>query len=258
MVERRKGATFRVRIYDRETPALVGVVTRREDLIIARERHWYRIPARVTIDDLDKVRWLAFYQTAVFGPEKWSVNYLAHVEGITTVTRVELLPGEPTHRRAHELYYRIALDELRPLPRSIPSRRLRRIVFIPTSLERLLRAEEINDLYRVSPIEERLYFLLRDAGLEPERQFFIRESGSGHMLDMALFCTDGNLDVECDGEAWHSGRDRAAADRERDNNLTEAGWRILRFSGREIEAAPDKCVRRIRRTVRRLGGPGKA
>jgi very-short-patch-repair endonuclease len=258
VAEEKGRAGWRIRIFGRETPALVGVVTRRKDLATIREQRWYRIPVRTAPEDLDKVQWLAFYQTAVFGPEKWAVNYYARVEGITTLPRCRLLPDEPNDRRARELYHRVALGELHALPRPIPSRRLRRIVFIPTSLERLLRAGEINDLYHMSPIEERLYLLLRDAGLEPERQYLVRESGAGHMLDMAVFCSDGNLDVECDGERWHSGPDKAAADRERDNSLTEAGWRILRFSGREINAEPDRCLRRIRRTVRRLGGPGPA
>jgi len=256
VAEMRKGTTLRVRVYGREVPALVGVMTRVKDWEILKTHHWYRIPVRSAPEGLDKVQWLAFYQTRVFGREKWSVNYYARVQGMATVPRIELLPDEPNHRRARALYYRVALGELTPLPRPIPSQRWRRIAFIPTSLERLLRAEEVNDLYRISPIEERLYFLLREAGLEPERQFYVRESGAGHLLDMAVLCADGNLDVECDGELYHSGRERAAADRERDNSLTEAGWRILRFSGHEITADPERCVHRIRRTVRRMGGPG--
>ena len=74
------------------------------------------------------------------------------------------------------------------------------------------------------------------------------------MLDMAVFCRDGNLDIECDGDTYHSGRDKADADRERDNALTTAGWHILRFSGRRILREPDRCANTIKRTVRRLGG----
>ena len=74
------------------------------------------------------------------------------------------------------------------------------------------------------------------------------------MLDMAVFCRDSNLDIECDGEAFHAGRDKAEQDRERDNTLTTAGWHILRFSGRRILRDPDKCVETVKRTVGRLGG----
>lgn len=203
---------------------------------------------------LESVRFLAFYQTRLFGDEKWSVNWYAPVHGMSKVTRRELLVDEPGHPRAGAEYFRMALGELKRLPNPIPSRRWRRIVFIPTSLERLLHAQEINDLFKVSPIEEKLYFTLQDAGLPAERQYFVREGGAGYMLDMAVFCRDGNLDVECDGDTYHSGRDKADADRERDNTLTTAGWHILRFSGRRVVGETDRCVETVRRTVRRLGG----
>jgi len=194
---------WRLRVYGPETPALVGIVTRRKDWELVRSRHWYRIPVRTAPEGLDKVRYLAFYQTRVFGEEKWAVNWYAQVKDITRATRRELLPDEPGHPRAGAEYYKVELGELTRLPQPIPSRRWRRIVFIPTSLERLMHAQEVNDLFKVSPIEEKLYFTLKDVGLPAERQFFVREEGSGYMLDMAVFCRDGNLDIECDGDTYH-------------------------------------------------------
>jgi very-short-patch-repair endonuclease len=245
---------WRVRIFGPETPALVAVVTRKQDWELARSQRWYRIPVCSAPEGLENVRFLAFYQTRLFGNEKWAVSWYAPVLGMSRAARRELLPDEPDHPRAGAEYYKLTFGEMARLPRPIPSRRWRRIVFIPTSLERLMHAQEINDLFKVSPIEERLYFMLKDAGLPVERQFFVREEGTGYMLDMAVFCRDGNLDIECDGEAYHSGRDRADADRERDNALTTAGWRILRFSGRRILSESDKCADRVSRMVRRLGG----
>ncbi len=241
-------------VFGRETPALVGIVTRKKDWEFVRSARWYRIPVRTAPEGLEKVRYLAFYQNRLFGDEKWTVTWYAGVLAIAKLKRRDLLPDEPEHPRAGAEYYKLELGELKRLPNPIPSRRWRRIVFIPTSLERLLRAGEINDLFRVSPIEERLYFTLKDTGLPAERQFFVREEGTGFMLDMAVFCRDGSLDIECDGDAYHSGRDKAEADRERDNKLATAGWRILRFSGRTIMGDTDKCVERVTRAVRRLGG----
>ncbi|NPV14708.1 hypothetical protein HPY86_07230 [candidate division WOR-3 bacterium] len=130
-----------------ETPALVAVVTRRKDWQILRERHWYRIPVEKAPEGLNRVQFLAFYQTAVFGAEKWAVNYYARVKGMRRVLRSEILPEESRHPRANQFYYQIMVSDLMPLPRSVPSKRWRRIVFIPTTLERLMRAEEVNDLY---------------------------------------------------------------------------------------------------------------
>jgi hypothetical protein len=225
-----------------------------KDWEFVRSEHWYRIPVRTAPEGLHAIRYLAFYQTRLFGDEKWAVNWYARVLGVTEAKRSELLPDEPKHPRAGAIYYKIALGDLRRLPNPIPSRRWRRIVFVPTSLERLLHAQEINDLFKISPIEEKLYFTLKAAGLPPERQYFVREEGAGLMLDMAVFCRDGNLDIECDGDTDHLGRDKADADRERDTKLTTAGWRILRFSGRRILGDADRCVQTVTRTVRRLGG----
>ena len=237
-----------------ETPALVGIVPRVADWRLLCDRHWYRIPLRTGPQDLADCRYIAFYQPGVFGTEKWQVNWYARVRAITTATRHELLPDEPGHPRAGEAYWCLEFDGLLRLPRSIPSRRWRRIVFIPTTLERLLVAEEINDLYHTSPIEDRLYYRLRDTGLVPERRLFVRDAGRSYELDLALFCRDGGLNIECDGTRYHTGPTRAEADRTRDNALTVAGWRILRFSGREINDRPVDCVRVVRRAVRRLGG----
>ncbi len=238
----------------RSTPALVAVVTRRTDWNRLQDEHWYRIPARTAPDRIERFRWLAFYQTAAFGAEKWAVNYLARVRRITRARRIDLLPDEPGHPRALDEYWRLAIDRLERLPHPIPSLRLRRIVFIPTTLERLKRAQEINDLFCDSPIEDRLYSRLKRSGLSPERQYFVRDYGPGNMLDLALFCRDGNIDVECDGELYHTGPARAEVDRTRDNRLVSGGWHVLRFSGREIVRTPGLCLATIQRTVRTLGG----
>jgi very-short-patch-repair endonuclease len=235
----------------------VAVVTRRKDWTRLQDEHWYRIPVRTAPSDFARFKWLAFYQTRVFGDEKWAVNWFARVVRVTRVRRIDLLPGEPGHPRALDEYYRLEIGPLQRLERPIPSTRLRRIVFIPTTLARLKRAREINDLFCDSPIENRLYSRLRRTGLSPERQYFVREYGPGNMLDMALFCRDGNVDVECDGERYHTGPERAEVDRTRDNRLVSAGWHILRFSGREIVRDPISCIDTIQRTVRRLGGENK-
>lgn len=231
---------------------LVGIVTRKKDWAILKEEGWYRIPVKSAPVQLERIRYLAFYQTKVFDAEKWAVNYYARVKEIKTVRRIELLPDEPNHPRAQEWYYRIAIYELRRLPHPIPSRRWRRIIFIPTTLERLLRAKEINELYHTSPIEEKLYRALERAGLAPERQFYVGKGG--YLLDLAVFCKMGKIDVECDGARYHSGRKKAEQDRQRDNYLTALDWRVLRFSGREINRNLNGCLRIIERVVEKLGG----
>jgi very-short-patch-repair endonuclease len=238
-----------------ETPLLVGIVNRVKDWHLVKSEHWYRIPVVSAPARLHDMKYLAFYLTKPFRDEKWAVSYYARITGTVAVTRRELLPDEPDDDRAGEPYYRVSIGELQRLPRPIPSRRLRRIIFIPTTLEKLLKAEEINDLFHTSPIEDRLHDALKRADVPAERQYLVREEEAGYMLDFALFCRDGNLDVECDGDRYHVTPDGAQRDRARDNDLAADGWHILRFNAKEINDDAPKCLRTIRRTLKRLGGP---
>lgn len=135
-------------MFDRppSTPALVAILPRRADLALAHDAGWYRIPLRRAPTGAGAAI-LAFYLPACFGPQRWAVRWAAEVRGIRTCTRAELLPGQPRHPRAAELYLRYELGPLQPLPAPIPSARMRRISFIPTTLGQLLRAADVRDLW---------------------------------------------------------------------------------------------------------------
>jgi hypothetical protein len=76
------------------------------------------------------------------------VRYLAEVRAVEIAARAALLPDEPRHARAAERYYRFALGPLHALPAPLPSHRLRRITFIPTTYGQLLRAGDVTELWR--------------------------------------------------------------------------------------------------------------
>ncbi len=136
---------------DDNARVLVAIVTRPRDLALAREQGWYRIPLARAPRALH-AEYLAFYQTAAFGAERWAVRYVAAVRAVSIATRAALLPDEPRHPRAGERYYRFALGPLQALPIALPSRRLRRITFIPTTAGQLLRAHDVVELWR--PLED--------------------------------------------------------------------------------------------------------
>jgi len=125
---------------------LVAIVNRPRDLAAARDEGWYRIPLARAPRALH-AEYLAFYQTAVFGSERWAVRYLAPVRAISIATRATLLPAEASHPRASERYYRFAIGPLQALDVPLPSRLLRRIAFIPTTAGQLLRARDLNELW---------------------------------------------------------------------------------------------------------------
>jgi len=125
---------------------LVAVLPRARDLVIAREQGWYRVPlARAPRNIAAEA--LAFYQTAAFGTERWAVRYIATVARVGIATRRELLPDEATHPHANDRYLCFRLDTLETLPAPVPSRKLRRITFIATSLGQLLRAHDVAELW---------------------------------------------------------------------------------------------------------------
>jgi hypothetical protein len=126
---------------------LVCLLTHPADLARIRDERWYRIPV-VRAPRMLTADHLAFYLASGFGAERWAVRYIARVVAVRVATRIELIPSEPAHPRAGERYYRFALGELQRLPQAIPSRRLRRITFIPTTLQQLERARDLVELWR--------------------------------------------------------------------------------------------------------------
>ena len=136
---------------------LVAVMNNRRDFQIAREQGWYRIPVRRAPRRVG-ADYLAFYFTAAF-PEgqRHQINAYAPIRAYRMVTRAELLPGEADHPRAGDLYFKLEIGPLIALPTPIPSRKLRRVTFIPTTLDRLLSASEINDLWDTGRRKEELW-----------------------------------------------------------------------------------------------------
>jgi hypothetical protein len=159
------------------TTVLVAIVNNLRDFAIVRDEHWYRIPVKRAPTRAIDAPVLAFYQTKVFGEEAWAINYWAEASKWETVKRVELLPQEVSHARAQEDYYRIHLGELQRLPHPIVSEKWRRITFIITTWERLMRAREMTELLHGDIWEERLYRALRKMGIVAEGRVNWEASG---------------------------------------------------------------------------------
>lgn len=221
--------------HERVLPAdqvLVALLNNERDLRIAREEHWYRIPVHAAPAFVRTCRILAFYQTKVFKTDGWAINYVADIHKRETVTRLDLFPYQPHHVRAHEPYWKLHLGEVRRLPQPIISRRGRRIVFISTIRDKFDHARELNDLFHDSPLEDRLWEMLKSERIEAERQVYESVGKKNYCLDFALFCQNGRVDVECDGDTWHATPEQIPQDNERNNDLEKKGWAVLRFNGK--------------------------
>ncbi len=237
---------------------LVAIMNNLLDFAIAQDEHWYRIPVR-SVENLLRgrwpPRWLAFYQTKVFDREAYAVRYYARVLNIRPAYRWQLFPDQPHDEKGRRRYYQLFLSPLQQLPHPILSRRWRYIVFIPTTWPKFVNAVEINDLYDESPLEDRLWAELKRFEITAERQYFIRAKSRLYALDFAVFCDQGKIDIETDGDTWHADPARIPLDNERNNDLTGLGWAVLRFNGHQIrEASAEYCVPTIMESINRLGG----
>jgi len=200
--------------------------------------------------------WVAFYQTSVFKNERYITKYFGRVKQIRQVQRSELFPNELRNAKTETWYHQIFLGNLEQRDQPIYSRRGRRLVFVPTTWRKFESAIDFNDLFDDSPLEDLLWLALKQHEIQAERQWVARVKRAVYMLDFAIFCEQGQIDVETDGDTYHLGdAKRAAHDNNRNNGLTAAGWQILRFStGQVREEAAQYCVDQIGQTINRLGG----
>jgi len=112
-------------------------------------------------------------------------------------------------------------------------------------MERIKPDKETERLSRrQTNIEMLMDFALKKAGIEATFNFPVR---AGYILDFAII--DLKIDIECDGEAWHSSRQAIRHDQIRNHILKKKGWTIIRFTGTEIENNIDNCILKIKNII---------
>ena len=140
---------------------LVCLLPSPRDLEIARLLGWYRIPLR-TAPKVVAVDYLAFYQPSVFGQRGGKIEFVAEVRGHELTTRGELLKDEAEHPRAREEYYKIQIGGLEKLKEPVTAEKWKRITFLYTTGEYLLKAKTINDLVVDGDERQILWHSLRE------------------------------------------------------------------------------------------------
>lgn len=132
-----------------EDRVLVAVITRRKDLRLAREQHWYRIPLARMPQGV-AASYLAFFTAArVAGRERSGIYWYARLAGVELLRRRDLLPEES--QRADELYYRLQLADWQPCARPILNPQGRAFAFIHSTWDRFCQARRICDLTSRAP-----------------------------------------------------------------------------------------------------------
>jgi hypothetical protein len=140
---------------------LVCLLPTPRDLEIARLLGWYRIPFK-SAPKVVAVDYLSFYQAGNFGEQGAQIQYVAEVKGHELTTRLELLRDQPDHPRANEEYYKIQIGSLEKLAQPVKAEKWRRITFLYTTGEYLLKAKTINDLVVHSDERQLLWRSLRE------------------------------------------------------------------------------------------------
>ena len=96
----------------------------------------------------------------------------------------------------------------------------------------------------VSPLEKRGRALLSSHGLAPERSEFPLPWAPHRRFDDAYPMH--RLAIEWDSFRYHGERDAFESDRRRDREAVEHGWRVLRFTWRDVNEHPDGVVSSVR------------
>ncbi len=169
-----------------EDPVLVAYVRDSADFALIRREQWYRVPQRHAPKGL-YAAYIAFYFGRAFGDQKYAVHYYAQNLGHELTTRRQLFPDQPDHPRADEAYYKIQLGPLQQRAHPIVSLRWRRILFLHTTWDRFQDATEINDLFLEGGYYvDRLYAILKEHGLQPERHYSLCDGQAVYRTDLAL------------------------------------------------------------------------
>jgi hypothetical protein len=146
---------------------LVCLLPTPRDLEIARLLGWYRIPLR-SAPKVVAVDYLAFYQPSAFGERGGQIEYLAPVQGHELTTRGELLKDEADHPHANEEYYKIQIGGLEKLSEPVKSEKWKRITFLYTTGEYLLKAKTLNDLVVDGDERQLLWHSLRERAMNEQ------------------------------------------------------------------------------------------
>lgn len=90
---------------------------------------------------------------------------------------------------------------------------------------------------------ERWAALHADIPLEPQHIVF----AGRYRLDFAHLPT--KTAIELDGFTYHHDPDKFQSDRQRDRELTRAGWRVVRFASAELKTNLDQCIQEAYRII---------
>jgi very-short-patch-repair endonuclease len=99
-------------------------------------------------------------------------------------------------------------------------------------------------------VSERIFIkLLKDAGIHGWRVNYSWDPADKRSIDVAFVRE--MIAIEIDGWAWHHTPDRFQRDRNKQNDLTDLGWIVRRFTWFDLTQNPDDVIRRVKADLAR-------
>lgn len=109
---------------------------------------------------------------------------------------------------------------------------------------------ERHDGHFLTPIERLIYERLQQAGAVFSAQTLVQGPNGRFRVDFLLFCGAAVTVVELDGHDSHKTQQQRTNDAQRDRWFCAQGIRTVRFTGSEVVADPDGCVRELLALIR--------
>lgn len=177
-----------------EERVLVGAVTRKSDLNIAKNELWYRIPQEEMPRGIN-AEYIAFYtRKSVVDPLPAGIHYYARITGLELFYRRDLVPHQPDHKHADRVYYRLAFKELLRKDPPVLNPANRRFAFIRTTWDRFIHAAQIKDLYSTDDyFVDRIYHALKNRGLHMQQYWEDEQGRFAFAPGLSILCEDGRI-----------------------------------------------------------------
>lgn len=182
-----------------EDRVLVGVINRKRDLDNARNKGWYRIP-QARIPQGIHAEYIAFFLSSAFKEKNGGIHYYARRAGVELAYRRDLLPQQPDHPRANEVYYKVQVGQVVEKKPPILNPTHRPVTFIHTTWDRFVYARQIRDLYsKADYFVDRIYHALRNNGMQPYRTWEAQYPNGA--AELRVLCENGTVVASTEPES---------------------------------------------------------
>ncbi len=233
----------------KDKKVLVGVITGSSDLSHLFSRGIYRIP--IEFEPAQDFEIIAFYESSNIFDFKGKIQYYASVINVEYVSAKEISKRFDIKDPQHKDYLLYTLGKIMKLEKPIVNNDKMRVSFHYTTLKKIMETRTINQLFNIPAIEEMVKVMLEDLNIDYKREYILRiNKDKFYRLDFAIFTNNRKIDIECDGEKWHSIKAQMEKDRVRDNDLISFDWEVIRLKEKFIINKKNECIELLKRKIK--------